>query len=217
MARMKTFFTYLVLLIGFFLLSIFLENGLINNMYAKVDGKVDSNLITDGGTSNITIAVEEAKASNVNGNLKIKITNTSGHFIEKCCARVDLYSRQNLLAATKYIELNNFEAGETRNFEIKFKAKEIARYEITLLESAPDKSNIINILGWEFDLSNVFGMDLTGLKKYFTIDSIKSGASTAWQFAIKVANSLPTWAWLIAAGIVIWHTPKGFLFGIFPF
>ena len=60
-------------------------------------------------------------------------------------------------------------------------------------------------------------MDLTGLKKYFTIDSIKSGASTAWQFAIKVANSLPTWAWLIAAGIVIWHTPKGFLFGIFPF
>ena len=43
MARMKTFFTYLVLLIGFFLLSIFLENGLINNMYAKVDGKVDSN------------------------------------------------------------------------------------------------------------------------------------------------------------------------------
>lgn len=217
MARMKTFFTYLVLLIGFFLLSIFLENGLINNMYAKVDGKVDSNLITDGGTSNITIAVEEAKASNVNGNLKIKITNTSGHFIEKCCVRVDLYSRQNLLAATKYIELNNFEAGETRNFEIKFKAKEIARYEITLLESAPDKSNIINILGWEFDLSNVFGMDLTGLKKYFTIDSIKSGASTAWQFAIKVANSLPTWAWLIAAGIVIWHTPKGFLFGIFPF
>ncbi len=217
MARMKTFFTYLVLLIGFFLLSIFLENGLINNMYAKVDGKVDSNLITDGGTSNITIAVEEAKASNVNGNLKIKITNTSEHFIEKCCARVDLYSRQNLLAATKYIELNNFEAGETRNFEIKFKAKEIARYEITLLESAPDKSNIINILGWEFDLSNVFGMDLTGLKKYFTIDSIKSGASTAWQFAIKVANSLPTWAWLIAAGIVIWHTPKGFLFGIFPF
>lgn len=217
MARMKTFFTYLVLLIGFFLLSIFLENGLINNMYAKVDGKVDSKLITDGGTSNITIAVEEAKASNVNGNLKIKITNTSGHFIEKCCARVDLYSRQNLLAATKYIELNNFEAGETRNFEIKFKAKEIARYEITLLESAPDKSNIINILGWEFDLSNVFGMDLTGLKKYFTIDSIKSGASTAWQFAIKIANSLPTWAWLIAAGIVIWHTPKGFLFGIFPF
>ena len=217
MARMKTFFTYLVLLIGFFLLSIFLENGLINNMYAKVEGKVDSNLITDGGTSNITIAVEEAKASNVNGNLKIKITNTSGHFIEKCCARVDLYSRQNLLAATKYIELNNFEAGETRNFEIKFKDKEIARYEITLLESAPDKSNIINILGWEFDLSNVFGMDLTGLKKYFTIDSIKSGASTAWQFAIKVANSLPTWAWLIAAGIVIWHTPKGFLFGIFPF
>ena len=77
---------------------------------------------------------------------KSKITNISGHFIEKCCAKVELFSRQNLLVATKYIDINNFEVNESRYYEIKFQAKEVARYAISLIESAPDKSNIIETI-----------------------------------------------------------------------
>ena len=60
-------------------------------------------------------------------------------------------------------------------------------------------------------------MDLTKLKDLFSVEGMKSGLSSAWQFAVNVANSVPLWAWLIASGIVIWHMPKGFLFNIFPF
>ena len=219
MDRMKTFLIYLVLLVGFFLVSVLLENGLLYNMYVSINGDTNGTLITSDGNvnSDLTISVEEAKASNVSGNLKIKITNTSGHFIERCYAKIDLYSRQDLLAATKYVEINNFEVNETRNYEIKFKAKEIARYQITIIENAPDKSNIINILGWEIDLSNVFGMDLTRFADLFSVDGIKSGLSNAWQFTMALVSSIPVWAWCVAAGIVIWFMPRGYLFGIFPF
>lgn len=219
MSTMKNFLKYLLLLVGFFILSIVLENGLINNMYATINGESNGTLVTSGESvaSDLEVTVESAKASNVNGNLKVKITNTSGHFIEKCCAKVELFSRQNLLVATKYIDINNFEVNESRYYEIKFQAKEVARYAITLIESQPDKSNIVDILGWEIDLSNVFGMDLTKLKDLFSVEGMKSGLSSAWQFAVNVANSIPLWAWLIASGIVIWYMPKGFLFNIFPF
>ncbi len=219
MARMKTFLTYLILLVGFFAVSMLLENGLLHNMYASISGDTNGNLITSDGNmdSNLTISVEEAKASNVSGNLKIKVTNTSGHFIEKCYLKIDLYSRQDLLAATQYVEIINFEVNETRNFEVKFKAKEIARYEVSLIETAPDKTNIINILGWEIDLRDVFGMDLTRFADLFTVEGMKSGLSTAWDFTVAVVSSVPLWAWCIAAGIVVWNLPKGFLFGIFPF
>lgn len=219
MSTMKNFLKYLLLLVGFFILSIVLENGLINNMYATINGESNGTLVTSGESvaSDLEVTVESAKASNVNGNLKVKITNTSGHFIERCCAKVELFSRQNLLVATKYIDINNFEVNESRYYEIKFQAKEVARYAITLIESQPDKSNIVDILGWEIDLSNVFGMDLTKLKDLFSVEGMKSGLSSAWQFAVNVANSIPLWAWLIASGIVIWYMPKGFLFNIFPF
>ena len=76
MDRMKTFLTYLILLVGFFAVSMLLENGLLHNMYASISGDTNGNLITSDGNmdSNLTISVEEAKASNVSGNLKIKVT-----------------------------------------------------------------------------------------------------------------------------------------------
>lgn len=218
MNRMKTFLIYLILFVGFFILSVLLENGLLYNMYANITGTTDQTLVVSGDpvSSDLKITIEEAKASNASGHLKIKITNTSGHYIEKCCAKVELFTKRDILAVTKYIDVNNFEIDETRDFEIKFKASEIARYAVTLQESAPDTSNIINVLGWEVDLSNVFGLDLSRLKEIMNLDGLKSGASSIWKFGVNLASSVPAWAYLVAGGIVLWYMPVGFLFGLLP-
>ena len=34
-----------------------------------------------------------------------------------------------------------------------------------MVDELPDKSNIISIFGWEFDITNVLGMDLSNLYK----------------------------------------------------
>lgn len=222
MSRMKTFLMYLLLLIGFFILSLILEYGLVMDMYKGITG-ISSSGYTDPNTG-IFVGVDEAKASRVNGYIRFKVKNTSGHFIEKCYAKIDLYSKQNLLAGTKYAEIANFEVNEERKFELKFKANEIARYEVAIVEEMPDKSNILNILGWEIDLTNVFGIDFTNLSIFGVKVSDVLDANNIKEKGISMVNwvkvflaSIPTWAYVVAGGIVLWHMPKGFLFGIFPF
>lgn len=214
MKRMKTFLTYLLLLLGFFVVSLILEDGLLMKMYANITGNTNG---TYGVSSGFQIEMVDSRATNVNGYLRFKIKNTTGHFIEKCYVKIDLYSKQNLLAATKYFEINDFEANEEKKFELKFKANEISRYEITMTEEAPDKSNILNLFGWEVDMSDVFGMDLTNIFGPIDVQKIKENGISLWNWMKLLVSSVPTWAYVIAGGIVLWHMPKGFLFGIFPF
>ena len=226
MKRMKTFLFYLLLLIGFFILSVLLENGLLNAMYGDLTGDVNGNLVStsDGSSSNILVEVEDAKASNVSGSLKAKVTNTSGHDIEKCCAKIELLDSKGFCVATEYVDITDFKAGESRDLLVKFKAKDVAGYRVSIIESAPDNSNIINILGWEFDLRDFFGFDLTKilgdkvniLKNLFGSGNLKAGLSNIWNYFINITRSLPWWAWAIATGIVLWRIPSGYLFGIFP-
>ena len=129
-----------------------------------------------------------------------------------------MYSKQNLLAVTKYAEINNFQVDEERKFELKFKANEISRYEISMVEEAPDKSNILNLFGWEIDLTNVFGMDLTKMfGGALNVETIKETGISVFSWIKVIVSSVPAWAYVIAGGIVLWNLPKGFLFGIFPF
>lgn len=220
MDRLKTFFTYALLIVGFLVLSLILENGLLEDMYSAIAGNANGTYANTN--SGFLVQVDESKASNVNGYLRFKIKNTTGHFIEKCYAKIDLYSKQNLLAATKYAEINDFQVDEERKFELKFKANEISRYEISMVEEAPDKSNILNLFGWEIDLTNVFGMDLTSMfgeniKNILNAQTIKETGISIFNWVKVILASVPTWAYVVAGGIVLWNMPKGFLFGIFPF
>ena len=71
MDRMKTFFLYLLAIIGFMFLSYVLENSLLENMYEKMTGSITSQ------NSDISIDEVSGKASNVNGYLQIKVSNNS--------------------------------------------------------------------------------------------------------------------------------------------
>ena len=104
-----------------------------------------------------------------------------------------------------------FKNGEERNFDVRFNGNEVDRYEVSLVEDVPDKSNIINILGWELDLTNFFGLDLTKIFPW-----LKEGALELWNWFTAFCSTIPLWAWLIAGGIVIWNLPSKYLFGIFP-
>ena len=71
MDRMKTFFLYLLAIIGFMFLSYVLENSLLENMYEKMTGSITSQ------NSDISIDEVSGKTSNVNGYLQIKVSNNS--------------------------------------------------------------------------------------------------------------------------------------------
>ena len=84
MDRMKTFFLYLLAIIGFMFLSYVLENSLLENMYEKMTGSITSQ------NSDISIDEVSGKASNVNGYLQIKVSNNSSYPSGKKWIKLDL-------------------------------------------------------------------------------------------------------------------------------
>ena len=66
MERMKTFFLYLSCILIFMFVSHVLENGLIENMYKKIDGYIEPS------NTRVSIADVNAKASNVNGYMSFR-------------------------------------------------------------------------------------------------------------------------------------------------
>lgn len=218
MDRMKTFLLYFLGIVGFMFLSYILENGLLENMYKKIDGEILPS------TYDIVIDSVSAKASNVSGFMNFKLTNHSSNPIPKSYIKIDLFSKRGLLAATKYVEIPNLEPGSTRDYEVKFKGTEIRRYSVAIVQDIPDKTNIINLFGWEIDLTDVFGLDLSNatifgvkLTDIFSWDGLKTTGANIWGWTVNLLNSVPWWGYAIATGIIIWYMPKGFLFGIFPF
>ena len=209
MDRVKQLMTYVLLLVGFFILSIILENGLIAAMYAPIDGLASGSYTTSDG---LAVTVTDARATRVNGYMKVKVKNTTGRDIEKCYVKMDLYNKYGLVA-TEYVEVEDFKANEERNFDVSFNGNEIDRYEVSLVEEIPDTSNIINILGWEIDLKNFLGLgiDLTKIFPWLV-----DGALAFWDWFTAFCSTIPTWAWVIAGGIVIWNLPSRYLFGVFP-
>lgn len=210
MDRMKTFLTYVLLIIGFFALSVLLENGLLMAMYSKISGEFNGYYTATN--SDFSIKNVSAKACNVNGYMSFDLLNTTGNFIEKCYLKIDLYNEQNLLADTEYVELLGIESGDSKTFNIKFKANNIEKFKISIVENTPDKTNIINILGWEIDLTNVFGLgiDLTNvtifgtkLTDLFTWENIKTTGHNFWDWLVMIATGVPGWAYFFALLIII--------------
>ncbi len=217
MDRMKTFFLYFLGIVGFMLLSYILENGLIENMYVKMTGDVESTAY------NITIDNVSGKASNVNGFMQFKLSNNS-YETNNSYVKIELYSKQGLLAATKYVQITDLQPGHAKEYQVKFKASEVRSYKISIVNEVPDKTNIINILGWEIDLTDVFGMDLSNVKLFgvklselFTWDNMKTTGENVWSWTVAFLGSIPWWGYVIGGGIILWYMPTGFLFGIFPF
>lgn len=215
MSTMSNFRNYTLWIIGFFIISVILENALILDMYKPISGTVNGSLVFSGASSSdLEVSVADARATNVNGYVDINIKNTTGHYLEKCCVKLDLYTTYGNHAGTKYIDVSKFEMNETRMFRVKFSGSEITRYDVSLVEDSPDKTYILDFFGWEIDLRNVLGMDLT---KVIDVNSLKATGGNIWALTLNFLKSIPAWAYVVAAGIVIWYMPKGFLFGIFPF
>ena len=55
MSRLKTFLTYVLIIVTFFIVSSFLESGLIKKMYYNMDGTANSNLDYYGKNINMDV------------------------------------------------------------------------------------------------------------------------------------------------------------------
>lgn len=205
MKRMKSFFIYFLLFSALFIVTTLLEKGMVFSMYGDIKGNTFN-------SNELTVAVEQAKATNVNGYMKFKITNDSNNYIDSSYAKIEFIDEYNLKAITDYVIINDLEPGQSKEYKINFRGNKIEKYDISFVSEIPDKSHIINLFGWEIDATNVFGLgiDLTNvngvdLTQYMSWDGMKSLASTGWVFAVNLVRSVPAWGFVVASLIVIWY------------
>ena len=202
MARLKTFLTYLLLIIAFFMVSRFLENGLIQNMYNDMTGTVNGDFTYNGAPAYIEIVVNDAKSTRMNGYVDMTITNKSAVDIVEAYLRVELYSKSDVLAITKYMDIQNLKAGESRNYKLNFEGKYIKTYNITAENEFPDKEYIFNFFGYEINTRDIFGLDLS---EYINAESITSFGKSVWNGFTTTVKNIPWWgwfmAWLVIAGV----------------
>lgn len=217
MKRMKTFLIYALIFVGFFAFSMLMENGLLKAMYKNISGNASGAF--EGSDNAFGIENLSAQATNINGNIQFDLVNNSGKTVDEGYLKVDLYNSQMQKALTQYIPISGLAENESKPYKLKFKANNIKGYGISVVKDVPDKSNILNVMGWEIDLSNVFGLgiDLTNLSIFgnkltdllsragLTGNGVAGVANTAidlaksfWlRFSI-IAGGVPPWAYLIA-------------------
>lgn len=128
MKRMKTFLIYALLIIAFWLFSDILIYISINGAYASVDTRVYTN--------SPEIVVGQSKATYVNGYVKGGIKNNTDGIINNKYLKIDMYSPRDVKLGTKYVEINNLQPNEFRNFEMWYKFTDVDYVTITTTDNA---------------------------------------------------------------------------------
>ena len=132
MDKLKKYFIYILLLVGFFILSNFLINVGLNSTYKKITRKEDN-------LSQVVIYQEEATF--VNGRIKGIVSNTSA--INDKYIKFDFYSERNVKLGSTYIEIDKTKVDMP--IEIYFKLRDVSYYTITTVNEK-DKSGEIDLI-----------------------------------------------------------------------
>ena len=200
MDKMKTFLIYFLIVLAFFIVSVILEKGLIKQMYYDMSGTVNDSFVYNGEEVDLSLTVTEAKSTNRNGYIDLTITNNSTTYIAEAYIRVKLYSKSDVLAIDKYMEISGLSGGEERTYTLEFRGSYIKTYQINMENDYPDKENIVNVFGYDVNVTDIFGMDLSD---YIDVETLAEFAESPMRFITTVPERVPWWAYLWAWCIIV--------------
>ena len=127
MKRLKKFFIYFLLIVGFYIISQILISCIINLRYKNIQATAK-----DGNT-----IVVVAEASQIDGIANCKVINLQAEPMENKYLKVDCYSKDNILLGTKYIEMGRIGAKDKKEYEVRFNYKKVKRVETEIVDEIP--------------------------------------------------------------------------------
>lgn len=148
MSRMKTFFIYLLLFVGLYVVSNLLIDAYIKTSYYKIE-----TYDIDVKEANITIMT--AKASKDDGHIEGKIVNNTNEKVTNRYMKVELFSNKDVNLGTEYVKIDELNPGDLKNFKIDFTCDNVTSFKITFIseeqrnaerpENNVGSLNIINV------------------------------------------------------------------------
>lgn len=124
MARMKTFFIYLLIGVSFLIFSNLMIYVGINTMYNNREVIINSQLPITA----------EVQATSINGKAKCEVENNTSEVIKNKYIKIEFYSKNDVLMGTKYIKIEKINAKEKENFEIRFNYNKVDKAQISIVD-----------------------------------------------------------------------------------
>ena len=136
MKRLKTLFTYALIIAAFWLFSDLLIYVAVNSAYKNIETQIYTN--------SPEIVVGENKATHINGFVRGFVKNNTNSVINDKYLKIDLYSARDIKLGSKYVKIENLETNKNQDFEMwyKFTNVDYATFSIT--------DNIENVSEEEF-------------------------------------------------------------------
>ena len=153
MSRMKTFFIYLLLFVGLYVVSNLLIDAYIKTSYYKIE-----TYDIDVKEANITIMT--AKASKDDGHIEGKIVNNTNEKVTNRYMKVELFSNKDL--GTEYVKIDELNPGDLKNFKIDFTCDNVTSFKITFIseeqrnaERPENNGGSLNIINVDPKIENI--------------------------------------------------------------
>lgn len=136
MDRMKTFFIYLLIFVGFYIISNFLISAYIKTSYYKISSY-------DIDVQDATVTIISAKASKDDGYIEGKISNSTNEEITNKYMVVELFSDNNVSLGKEYVKIEGLYSGTIKDFKVDFTCDNVTHFKITFID-AEEKEQIDN-------------------------------------------------------------------------
>lgn len=127
MKRLKTFFIYALILVGFYFFSNILIFLSVKGSYKNIDGKII--------TLMPNVEIKEAKATYINGYLDGSVTNNANEKIENKYIKIDIFSERDVKLGTKYVKIENLDVNQTQEFHMGYRFTDSYRFEISCVDN----------------------------------------------------------------------------------
>ena len=142
MSRLKTFGKYLLMFVAFYIFVTVMSIGFIKGTYDTMEQNVYS-------SEEIQIEVDEAKSTFVNGYVKGKLTNNTDSDIHSKYVKINFLSKKGNVILTKYLDIDELKAKETKNFTINFEAENIKSFNMSVTDEYVQEKSDVQLINLE--------------------------------------------------------------------
>ena len=136
MDRMKTFFIYLLIFVGFYIVSNFLISAYIKTSYYKISSY-------DIDVKDAIVTIIDAKASKDDGYIEGKISNNTDEEITDKYMKVELFSDNDVSLGEEYVKVEGLYSGIVKDFKVDFTYDNVTHFKVTFINTA-EKEQIDN-------------------------------------------------------------------------
>lgn len=199
MDRMKTFFTYALIIILFWIFSSVASNLILKNSYKSVD---KNNIAIEKTNNGFEINVEKANANKSQSYFTGTVKNASNKVIEKQYVKVESFYKGKFMQE-KYLAFENMQPGEERKFKLLYEIGNIDEYKVSYVDEIPVNKTIVDDA-----ITSVKGFFEKTIRKMNGLD-IKGKAKGVIDNFEPVHVEGEDWQLLFAVLFVIWAAPAG--------